>query len=145
MEIGMILLATVAATSLMTAFSYLVSEAFRELYKEPLLLQYLMTRFNLGIKDTKKVIAGWTLHYFIGLIFVLLFHFLWKEGFLEITWLTGVIYGAIIGIMGIAGWVVMFILSDYKPCIDFKGYYLQLFVAHMIFALTIVLVYKIML
>ena len=145
MEIGMIILATVAATSLMTAFSYTISEAFRELYKEPLLLQYLMTRFNLGIKGTMKVLAGWTLHYFIGLLFVLIFHFLWKAGFFEITWLTGLIYGAIIGITGIAGWVVMFILSNYKPRIDFKGYYLQLFIAHVIFAMTVVLVYKIML
>lgn len=145
MEIVLILLATVAATSLMTAFSYMVSEAFRELYKEPLLLQYLMTRFKIGIKGTMKVIAGWTLHYFIGLLFVLIFHFLWKSGLIEISWLVGLIYGAIIGIIGIGGWVVMFILSNYKPRIDFKGYYLQLFIAHMIFAITIILVYKIML
>ena len=144
MEIVLILLATVAATSLMTAFSYMVSEAFRELYKEPLLLQYLMTRFKIGIKGTMKVIAGWTLHYFIGLLFVLIFHLLWKSGLIEISWLVGLIYGTIIGIIGIGGWVVMFILSNYKPRIDFKGYYLQLFIAHMIFAMTIILVYKIM-
>lgn len=145
MDIGIILLATVAATSLMTAFSYMVSKAFRELYKEPLLLQYLMTRFKLGIKGTMKVIAGWALHYFIELLFVLIFHFLWKADFVEITWLAGLIYGMIIGIIGIAGWVVMFKLSNYQPRIDFKGYYLQLFIAHMIFAITIILVYKIML
>ena len=103
-----------------------------------------MTRFHIGITGTGKTIAGWALHYFIGLLFVLIFHFLWKSGFLEITWLAGLIYGAIIGIIGIGGWVVMFILSNYKPRIDFKGYYLQLFVAHMIFAMTIVMVYKIM-
>lgn len=145
MEIVQIILATIAATSLMTAFSYTISEAFRELYKEPLLLQYLMTRFRLGFKGTTKMIACWALHYFIGLIFVLIFHFLWKAGFIEITWLAGLIYGAIIGIIGIAGWVVMFNLSNYQPRIDFKGYYLQLFIAHVIFTLTIILVYKIML
>lgn len=145
MEIGLILLATVAATSLMTAFSYTISEAFRELYKEPLLLQFLITRFNIGIKGTMKVIAGWTLHYFIGLLFVLIFHFLWKSGLFEITWPAGLIYGVIIGVIGIGGWMVMFILSNYKPRIDFKGYYLQLFLAHVIFAMTIVAVYKIML
>ncbi|MBC8004593.1 MAG: hypothetical protein H7X84_03885 [Verrucomicrobia bacterium] len=145
MEIGIILLATVAATSLMTAFSYLVSEGFRELYKEPVLLQYLMTRFNFGITGIWKIIAGWTVHYIIGLIFVVIFHILWRWGLYEITWLTGLIYGIVIGIIGIGGWVVMFILSNYKPRIDFKGYYLQLFIAHLVFAMTTVFVYKIML
>lgn len=145
MEIGIILLATFAATSLMTAFSYLVSEAFRELYKEPLLLQYLMTRFNFGITGIWKVIAGWTLHYLIGLIFVVIFHVLWQWGLYNITWLTGLIYGIVIGIIGIGGWVVMFILSNYKPRIDFKGYYLQLFIAHLVFAMTTVFVYRIVL
>lgn len=144
MEIAIILLAAFAATSLMTAFSYLVSEGFRELYKEPVLLQYLMTRFNFGITGNWKVIAGWTIHYIIGLIFVLIFHFLWKSGYFEITWLTGLIYGAIIGIVGIGGWVVMFILSNYKPRIDFKGYYFQLFIAHLVFAMTTVFIYKIL-
>lgn len=145
MEIGIILLATVAATSLMTAFSYLVSEGFRELYKEPVLLQYLMTRFNFGITGIWKVIAGWTVHYIIGLIFVVIFHILWRWGLYEITWLTGLIYGIVIGIIGIGGWVVMFILSNYKPRIDFKGYYLQLFIAHLVFAMTTVFIYKTML
>lgn len=145
MEIVLILLAAIAATSLMTAFSYLVSEAFRELYKEPLLLQYLMTRFHFGITGIWKVIAGWTVHYLIGLIFVVIFHLLWQWGLYEITWLTGLMYGIVIGIIGIGGWVVMFILSNYKPRIDFKGYYLQLFIAHLVFAMTTVFIYKIML
>lgn len=145
MEIVTILLAAIAATSLMTAFSYLVSETFRELYKEPLLLQYLMTRFNFGITGISKVIAGWTVHYLIGLIFVVIFHVLWQWGLYEITWITGLIYGILIGIIGIGGWVVMFILSNYKPRIDFKGYYLQLFIAHLVFAMTTVFIYKIML
>lgn len=142
MEIGIILLAAFAATSLMTAFSYMVSDAFRELYKEPLLLQYLITRFNIGITGVWKVITGWAVHYIIGLIFVVIFHILWRLNLYDITWLTGLIYGILIGIIGIGGWVVMFILSNYKPRIDFKGFYLQLFFAHLVFAMTTVSVYK---
>jgi hypothetical protein len=35
----------------------------------------------------------------------------------------------------------MFKLSNHKPAIDFKGYYIQLFFAHVIFGLTAAAVY----
>ena len=141
----MILLAAFAATSLMTAFSYLMSATFRELYKEPLLLQYLMTRFHLGLAGKWKFIAGWALHYSIGLFFALAYYMLWRLNLYEITWLSALIFGVVIGIIGIGGWVGMFILSNYQPRIDFRGYYLQLFFAHLIFAMTLYIVYKLLL
>ena len=58
MVLATILLATFAATSLMTVFSYLISAAFRKFYKEPLLLQYLLTRFYFGLSGIWKVVAG---------------------------------------------------------------------------------------
>ena len=142
MVLATILLATFAATSLMTAFSYLISAAFRKLYKEPLLLQYLLTRFHFGLTGMWKVLAGWTIHYTIGLTFVVAYYVLWRYNLIDITWLYGLAFGCIIGIIGIGGWVTMFILSDYKPRIDFKGYYLQLFFAHIVFGMTTWAIYK---
>lgn len=136
MEIVAILLATFIATSLMTAFSYLITETFKELYKEPVLLQYLMTRFEFNLSVKEKTVAGWIVHYTIGLLFVIAYYVLWKLGLYNLTWLSGLIYGCVIGIIGIGGWVFMFILADYKPSIDFKGYYLQLFFAHIVFGLA---------
>lgn len=144
MVIIAILLSTLAATSLMTAFSYLVSEAFRELYKEPVLLQFLMTRFSFNLTPKQKAIAGWIIHYTIGLFFVIVWYILWNHDLMELTWVAALIYGCVIGIIGIGGWVGMFILADYKPKIDFKGYYLQLFFAHLIFAMTVWLVSKVL-
>ena len=140
-----ILLATFAATSLMTAFSYLISAAFRKLYKEPLLLQYLLTRFHFGLTGIWKMIVGWAIHYMIGLTFVMTYYILWRYNLIDITWLSGLAFGSVIGIIGIGGWATMFILSDYKPRIDFKGYYLQLFFAHLIFGMTTYAVYKLLL
>ena len=127
MVLATILLATFAVTSLMTVFSYLISAAFRKLYKEPLLLQYLFTRFHFGLSGIWKVVPGWTIHYTIGLTFVLAYYIFWRYNLIDITWLSGLAFGNIIGIIGIGGWVTMFILLDYKPRIDFKGYYLPLF------------------
>lgn len=136
MIVAVILLAAFVATSLMTAFSYLISETFRELYKEPVVLQFLMTRFRFNLSPKEKAILGWIIHYTIGLLFVIAWYFLWKLGLFDLTWLAGLIYGCVIGIIGISGWVFMFFLADYKPKIDFKGYYFQLFFAHVVFGMA---------
>jgi len=145
MEIAVILLAAIVATTMMTAFSYLMSAAFRELYKEPLLLQYLMTRFHFELSGSWRVAAGWVVHYGIGLFFVLAYYILWRWNLHDITWISALIYGMIIGIIGIGGWVIMFNLSNYKPRIDFKGYYLQLFFAHIIFAMGTFIIFYLLL
>jgi len=137
-----ILLATIGATSMMTLFSYIISGSFKELYKEPLLLKYLLKRTSIELSDNGKEILAWLIHYFIGLIFVVCYHFIWKLDLLEITLINGLLLGAICGIIGILGWMIMFKASGYKPNIDYKGYYFQLFFAHVIFGITATAIYK---
>jgi hypothetical protein len=145
MHTAVIIITAFAATSFMTAFSYLISESFRKLYKEPLLLQYLMSRWRLKLSPFAKMVAGWCIHYSIGLIFVAAYYLLWAYGMYEISWVSGLIFGCIIGTIGICSWEMMFTLSDHKPKIDFSGYYLQLFIAHLIFAVTTFLMYQFLL
>jgi len=136
-----ILVATIAATSAMTLFSYVVSASFRELYKEPVLLTFLLAQFKIEVSLKSKATLAWLLHYFIGFIFVLIYHLLWGNNILKLSLLNAVLLGSISGIIGIIGWMIMFRLADYKPNIDFKGYYIQLFFAHIIFGLVAALFY----
>lgn len=136
-----ILLATIAATSAMTLFSYVISASFRELYKEPVLLTYLLNQLKIDVSVKLKANLAWLLHYFIGFIFVLIYHFLWINNILQLSLLIAVLLGSISGIIGITGWMILFKLTDYKPSIDFKGYYIQLFFAHIIFGLVAALFY----
>lgn len=141
-----VLLATVFATSAMTSFSYLLSESFRKLYKEPVLLQYLMTVFKLELSITGKKIASWLLHYFIGLLFVVLYQApLWLDILsYRPTINTGLLFGGIIGCVGILGWEIMFRIAAANPPVKKSGYYIQLFVAHVIFGITTVGVFYLM-
>jgi hypothetical protein len=136
-----ILVATIAATSAMTLFSYAVSASFRELYKEPVLLTFLLAQLKIEVSLKSRATLAWLLHYFIGFIFVLIYHFLWVNDILKLSILNALLLGSISGIIGIIGWMIMFRLADYKPNIDFKGYYIQLFFAHTIFGLTAALFY----
>jgi len=52
------------------------------------------------------------------------------------------IFGIISGFIGILSWFLMFKIPVEKPKIKFKHYYIQLFIAHIFFALTIIAVYQ---
>lgn len=137
-----ILISTIAATSAMTLFSYAVSASAREVYKEPLLLTYVLTALHLKIPANFKIVLAWGLHYLIGLFFVMGYHFLWINNYVKLSLYSSIFLGAISGIIGIIGWIILFVIIPKKSTIDFKGYYLQLFIAHVIFGITALLVYK---
>ena len=137
-----ILIATIAATSLMTLFSYVVSESARELYKEPVLLTYIFSSLKIEVSPPIKTFLAWLLHYIIGLLFVLVYHYLWVCDIVEMSWPAALFLGAVSGIIGILGWILLFKIVPQKPNIDFKGYYFQLFFAHVIFGIVAFYVYK---
>jgi hypothetical protein len=140
-NIVVIVIAAFAATSAMTIFSYILSDAFRKLYKEPLLLEYLIAGMHLNISTAAKKISAWLIHYLIGLFFVWTYFFLFEKGWYTISWRSGIIFGCIIGIIGIIGWRIMFALSPRKVPVRLSEYFLQLFLAHLIFAFTTIGVY----
>jgi len=131
-----LIIVTIAATSAMTLFSYIVSATFRELYKEPVLLTFMLSKLHLELSNNVKETLAWLLHYFIGFLFVLAYYFLWINNIVPISFLTAFLLGFVSGIIGIIGWIIMFKMSDHKPNIDFKGYYFQLLLAHIIFGLV---------
>ncbi|MGO4770510.1 hypothetical protein ACEN2I_02520 [Flavobacterium sp. W22_SRS_FK3] len=136
-----ILIASIAATSAMTLFSYVISKSFRELYKEPVLLTFVLSKLKLDLPLKTKTTIAWFLHYFIGLFFVTSYHLFWVNDILKTSFLNALLLGALSGIVGIIGWILLFKIADFKPKIDFKGYYIQLFFAHVIFGITATFVY----
>ena len=141
MEIIILLTATLFSTTTMTLFSYAMSKSFCDLYKEPVLLEYVLTGLDIDMGKNQKAITGWLIHYFIGLLFVIGYFIPIAEGWYMVTWSSGLVFGALIGFIGILGWKVMFRVSGKMPMANPSVYYLQLFFAHIIFGLTTVAVY----
>jgi|WetSurMetagenome_2_1015567.scaffolds.fasta_scaffold424123_1 hypothetical protein len=139
-----ILLTALVATFMMSAFSFLISEGFRKIYKEPLLLQYLITHSRFKVYGTAKKITSWIIHYFIGVIFVMIYFLLWRTKLFAIDWISGLIFGLVIGAIGITGWEIMHTITGYPPSIDVKGFHLQQFFAHIIFGLTTIIAFQIL-
>ena len=143
MEILEIILATIIGTTLMTLFSYLMSAAFRKLFVEPALLNFILKWSKASLNPRLSSAIGWLLHYAIGLLFVLSYHWIWAIGLLSFNFAIALLLGALSGILGIVSWMFMFRLSDKQPKIHFKAYYLQLFFAHVIFAISVFWTYSI--
>ena len=143
MEIFQILIASFIGTVVMTAFSYYISERFNELFKEPVLLNLVISSLKIELIAKRKSAIGWCIHFLIGLLFVIGYHMIWIFSDIDPTWFCGLIFGIISGFIGIISWHFMFKLGENPPKIKFKEYYTQLFFAHILFALAVVAVYKI--
>ena len=125
----------------MTTFSYIISNSFRKLYKEPVLLTYFLDKLGIETSSSMKIFLAWLLHYLIGLGFVLGYHLIWKNNILPLTWTISILLGTSSGIIGVLGWMLIFSYTNHRPKIDFKGYYIQLVLAHIIFGVTAYAVY----
>lgn len=140
-----LILVAIGATSAMTWFSYAMSQNFRELYKEPILLSFALKKTNISLSEKLQKTWGWLIHYSIGFLFVMGYHIVWVKNVLPISPLSALILGVISGVIGILSWIFIFKMTDHQPPIDFKGYYIQLFFAHIIFAITATALYSIIL
>ena len=133
MQTEKILRAGVFGTSAMTLFSYLVSESEGKNFKEPEVLSELMTRLFPKAEKSLTLPAGWALHYAMGFTFSAAYRFLWKNSGLKPTVKTGLIFGALSGLIGVSVWKTVFKFHPNPPKIHIKDYYRHLIMAHLIF------------
>lgn len=137
-----IILGGLIATSLMTLFSYTVSYIKSSRFKEPELLNILISRSTFfSFNPSKKNVTGWMIHYFIGWIFVTIFDLIWNFTFIEPSLVSGSFLGFLAGFVGITGWKLMFRSNTDPPGVEFKNFYFHLMIAHIIFGAGASIVY----
>lgn len=142
MAVTAIFLGTLTGTSLMTLFSYYLSRKTNRNFREPVLLNQLLVNFQPFEFNKKPILPGWILHYVVGVIFVTGFHFFWKMTSVTPSFLNGSILGLFCGMIGVAGWHLVFMLHPKPPSIELKEYYVHLIVAHIIFGFGAVAGYR---
>ena len=139
-----LIITAIFSTTMMTLFSYLYEARHSSKFKEPQLLNFLLC-FSIvfPIKPHKKSWWGWLIHYLIGGIFVLIFKGLIIYGLMEESFWYALLYGLLIGLVGIAGWKCMFTMVGKPPSLNKKHYYIHLWLDHLIFGATMGFVYTI--
>lgn len=142
MELQILLVATLFSILAMTGFSIFITYITKCECREPVLLARLVNTWTgKEIHGTSSYIIGWFIHYSIGLFFMFFYDILWQNiGASNLFW-TSLIFGAVIGTIGILGWMIIFRLFPTLPRLNYKLYYSQLFFAHIIFSVVAFLVY----
>ena len=138
-----ILIAAFSATNIMTTFSYLVSISFKKLFKEPVMLNFILDGAGISLKGRVKKFAGWFAHYLIGLAFVIAYESIWHYTEVEFGFVSGIAFGVISGFVGICCWRLTYRLPDGNPRVPSKEYATLLFFAHVIFSVAVVVAFKI--
>lgn len=145
MDITLVLIPALVATSAMTAFSYIFSAIVKKQFREPELLNTLLMRWSNRFEQlTKGSVVGWVIHYLVGIFFMLVFHLLWEGLEIEATVLSGIILGFAAGILGVIGWNITFWIHPNPPKLDFKQYYVHLIASHVVFGISALITYTYM-
>ena len=133
-QVVKIALAGIAGTSAMTIYSYLLSNSRNKNFREPALLAEMVQKLHPSIPKNDAQIIGWVLHYGVGVFFASVYRFLLKQKTANIT--AGAIVGGITGLVGISIWQLSFLLHPSPPRTDYKKFYGQLMVGHVIFGIV---------
>lgn len=126
-------LAWIVATTCMTGFSYVFSTILNENFKEPILLTDLLGKvFHVEL----PVWVGWLVHYLTGILFLVLLIAAYSFTNVDISVLWGIIFGAILGGIGIVMWKGIYKLANSDPPTHTRLFHLQLIIAHIFFGMA---------
>lgn len=142
MQTGKILISGIVGTSAMTLFSYLVSRSKNRNFREPELLGDLIYRLPVSTSKPSAQLAGWGIHYAIGILFVACYSELWEQTKLKPTLTSGAMLGAANGVVGATGWKLMFKAHPNPPAKDLEPYLGHLIPAHVVFGVFNAIIYK---
>lgn len=136
MEFLRIIIAGIFGTILMTAFSYITARVNSQQFKEPKLLNMILRRSTFDqMNPSNNSILGWVLHFSIGVLLMTLFYLLHLTFSFTISFLSILFYGIFTGILSILSWYLMLMISPKATGISLRKIYIQLIIAHILFAL----------
>lgn len=134
-EIAAVINSGIMGTSVMTAWSHVLSDVLQENFSEPNLLGELYKEWELPGHRWLSKIAGWHLHYGVGAFWSTLYSYLLKKGYINGKAGTSMLVGAGSGIISVAAWECMLRSAPRPPRIDKGKFYAQLVPGHVLFAL----------
>lgn len=124
----------ILGTKAMTAFSGMASKVLRENFNEAELISDLLLEWNPKMKPSTAEKLGRDIHFGIGIGWAILYLLLKKK---RLPLSSPLAFGSLIGATSILVWRKALSRSSKPPPIDRKKFYQQLFLAHLIFSLTL--------
>lgn len=135
--------AGITGTSLMTLFSYLVSRLQKENFREPEILARLIYHLVPQINRRYSQVAGWNIHYLVGLLFAIYYAKLWEKN-VQPTVKSGLKLGGITGVLAMIVWMLTLNIHPAPPKIKFRRFYGHIILAHLVFGCFANIGYRLM-
>ncbi|RZJ75214.1 MAG: hypothetical protein EOO45_06305 [Flavobacterium sp.] len=142
MNLLKIAIAAFRATNIMTTFSYLLSASYKKLFKEPVMMDFVLEGIGIHLKGKWHKIGGWIAHYIIGFAMVICYEAVWRYTIVKFGFVSGIIFGIVSGLIGILCWRAIYLTSIHDD-VSRRSYYIQLFFGHILFACAVVIAFKI--
>src|SRR5690554_4222684 len=142
MQTKKIFFAGILGTSAMTLFSYLVSKRKNKNFREPELLGQLIERLPNKPSNLSAQIAGWGIHYAIGISFMACYSEIWERTGIKPTLASGTFLGVANGVVVVTGWKLMFEAHPNPPAKELKPFFGHLLLAHIVFGVFNAIGYK---
>jgi len=142
MNLLKIAIAAFSATNIMTTFSYVLSASYKKLFKDPVMMDFVLKGVGIRLEGKWHKIGGWIAHYVIGLVMVICYELIWRFSLIQFGFVSGILFGIASGVIGIACWRAIYLTSVHDD-VSKRSYYLQLFFGHIIFACAVVIAFKI--
>ena len=139
-------LSGIAGTALMTLFLYLLTLVTQRQLKVVKILGTLITNQTTpqgGLSNSPLAIwTGIVAHYLVGILFAFCYYFLWNLGIGAPTIPSGMVFGFVSGLFGIAIWTMVFHFHPNPPHnVSLKVYLPALVMAHIVFGMGVNIVY----
>jgi hypothetical protein len=135
-------IAAFSATNIMTTFSYLLSASYKKLFKEPVMMDFILEGIGIKLRGRWHKVGGWIAHYIIGFALVVFYESIWRYSIIKFGMISGIIFGICTGILGILCWRAIYLTSIHED-VSPRSYYIQLFFGHIIFAIAVVIAFRI--
>ena len=142
MNLLKIAIAAFSATNIMSTFSYLLSTSYKKLFKEPVMMNFILEGIGIHLRGKWHKLGGWIAHYIIGFALVITYEAIWRYTTVKFGFLSGVIFGIVSGLAGIMCWRAIYLTSIHDD-VSRRSYYIQLFFGHILFAIAVVIAFRI--
>lgn len=132
--------ATAVMTGFLNGFAFFIAKRFRVI---PLLGTMLTGETTLvkGISFSHRAVyVGLLVHYLIGCFFSFLYY-KWSIWWGDFSMQNTLLFGTAAGIIAVICWRVFFYIHSRPPRINLSEYCKLIFVAHLLFAIVLLIVY----
>ncbi|HZV68437.1 MAG TPA: hypothetical protein VFG10_02805 [Saprospiraceae bacterium] len=133
MQSRKVISSALTGTAFMTLFSYLVSDSKNKNFREPDVLANLLRSLFPDFDKQHATVAGWSSHLAAGILFTTLYDLIWENTKIKPNLVSGLLFGAASGLVGILIWKISFEAHPHPPIKDLKTYFGHLMLAHLVF------------